>query len=218
MGLYILSTLVYDSMFENLAKADELDRPCCQDTGVIQYFLKAGADIIETNSFNATSVAQGDYGLQDYASKINAAAAAIARQAADEMTAETPDRPRFVAGVLGPTPRTASISPDVNDPAARNISFDELRADYAVAARVLVDGGVDLLMIETIFDTLNAKAAINKAIVIQVVPIISKGFLPNLSINQIATSVKTKLVKPTTMACKNDESVLPPACSKIVGA
>ncbi|MFT6052787.1 MAG: 5-methyltetrahydrofolate--homocysteine methyltransferase, partial [Halioglobus sp.] len=123
-------------------------------------FLEAGADIIETNTFNATAVAQGDYDLSDQASAINLAAAKIARQCADKMTAETPDKPRFVAGVLGPTPRTASLSPDVNDPGARNITFDTLCEGYVEACEALMDGNVDLLMIETIFDTLNAKAAI----------------------------------------------------------
>ncbi len=123
-------------------------------------YMEAGADIIETNSFNATAVAQGDYNLSDIVEELNLAAAGVAREAADAMTAKTPDRPRFVAGVLGPTPRTASISPDVNDPGARNIHFAELAEDYSAAARALIKGGVDLLLIETIFDTLNAKAAI----------------------------------------------------------
>lgn len=123
-------------------------------------YLEAGADIIETNTFNGTRVAQGDYGLESAVDDINLAGARLARQAADAMTAKTPEKPRFVAGVLGPTPRTASISPDVNDPGARNIDFDSLAADYKAAALSLIDGGVDLLLIETIFDTLNAKAAI----------------------------------------------------------
>ncbi|MEE4661573.1 MAG: methionine synthase [Halieaceae bacterium] len=123
-------------------------------------YLEAGADIIETNSFNATAVAQADYDLSDIVEELNLAAAKVARDAADSMTAKTPERPRYVAGVLGPTPRTASISPDVNDPGARNIHFEELSRDYACAARALIAGGVDLLLIETIFDTLNAKAAI----------------------------------------------------------
>ena len=123
-------------------------------------YLEAGADIIETNTFGSTAVAQGDYDLGELAPEQNLAAAKIARQVADEITARTPDRPRFVAGVLGPTPKTASISPDVNDPGARSISFDTLRADYANATRALMEGDVDLIMIETIFDTLNAKAAI----------------------------------------------------------
>ncbi len=123
-------------------------------------FLEAGADIIETNTFGSTAIAQGDYDLSELASEQNLTAATIARQVADEFTAKTPDKPRFVAGVLGPTPKTASISPDVNDPGARSISFDTLRLDYANATRALMAGGVDLIMIETIFDTLNAKAAI----------------------------------------------------------
>ncbi|MFN2288469.1 MAG: methionine synthase [Chromatocurvus sp.] len=123
-------------------------------------FIAAGAEIIETNSFNSTAVAQADYGLSDLVEELNLAAAGIARQFADEAMAEDPSRPRFVAGVLGPTPRTASISPDVNNPGARNIDFDTLVADYAGAADALVRGGVDILLIETIFDTLNAKAAI----------------------------------------------------------
>ncbi|MDX1733639.1 MAG: methionine synthase, partial [Halioglobus sp.] len=123
-------------------------------------FLEAGADIIETNTFGSTRVAQADYGLEDIAAEQNLAAARIAREVADEFTARTPEQPRFVAGVLGPTPKTASISPDVNDPGARSITFDELRETYAEATRALIEGNVDLIMIETIFDTLNAKAAI----------------------------------------------------------
>ncbi len=123
-------------------------------------FLAAGADIIETNTFNSTAVAQDDYQLGHLAAELNTAAARIARKAADEVTATDPDRPRFVAGVLGPTPKTASISPDVNNPAARSITFEQLRQGYAEATRALIEGGVDLLLIETIFDTLNAKAAI----------------------------------------------------------
>jgi len=123
-------------------------------------YLEAGADIIETNTFNSTAVAQDDYQLGHLSAELNVAGARIARQAADAMTARTPEKPRYVAGVLGPTPRTASISPDVNDPGARSITFDQLSEDYAIATRGLLEGGVDLLMIETIFDTLNAKAAI----------------------------------------------------------
>tara|TARA_R110002110_G_scaffold14698_1_gene67639 strand:- start:57829 stop:61521 length:3693 start_codon:yes stop_codon:yes gene_type:complete len=123
-------------------------------------YLEAGADLIGTNTFNSTAVAQDDYKLGPLAAELNLAAARLARGVADEMTALNPDKPRFVAGVLGPTPKTASISPDVNDPGARSITFDALREDYAEATRALIDGGVDLLMIETIFDTLNAKAAI----------------------------------------------------------
>jgi 5-methyltetrahydrofolate--homocysteine methyltransferase len=123
-------------------------------------YLAAGADLIETNTFNATAVAQADYGLQHRVREINAAAAAIARGCADRWTARTPDQPRFVAGALGPTSRTASISPYVNDPGARNVSFDELVAAYREAADGLIDGGADLLLVETVFDTLNAKAAL----------------------------------------------------------
>ncbi len=123
-------------------------------------YLEAGADIIGTNTFNSTRVAQGDYDLSELAAELNLAGARIARRVADDMTARDPSRPRFVAGILGPTPRTASISPDVNNPGARNIRFDELVEDYSEATRALIEGGVDLIMIETIFDTLNAKAAI----------------------------------------------------------
>ncbi|WP_022980629.1 homocysteine S-methyltransferase family protein [Ideonella sp. B508-1] len=123
-----------------------------------EQYLAAGADIIETNTFGATSVAQADYDLAPLAREMNLAAARVAREAADQFS--TPEQPRFVAGALGPTPRTASISPDVNDPGARNISFDELRDAYAEQAQALLDGGVDLFLVETIFDTLNAKAAI----------------------------------------------------------
>ncbi|MBA3553427.1 MAG: methionine synthase [Gemmatimonadales bacterium] len=123
-------------------------------------YLEAGADILETNSFNSTAVSLSDYGMADMVYELNHAAARLARDAADEFEARDPDSPRFVAGILGPTNRTASISPDVNDPGARNTGFDELAATYQEAARALLDGGADLLMIETIFDTLNAKAAI----------------------------------------------------------
>ncbi|MDH3993995.1 MAG: homocysteine S-methyltransferase family protein, partial [Gammaproteobacteria bacterium] len=128
--------------------------------GIHRLFLEAGADIIETNTFNSTAIAQDDYALGELAAELNEAAARLARKVADEVTAETPDKPRYVAGVLGPTPKTASISPDVNDPGARSVDFDQLRTDYAQATRGLLAGGVDLLLIETIFDTLNAKAAI----------------------------------------------------------
>jgi len=121
-------------------------------------YLAAGADIIETNTFGATSVAQDDYGLGHLAREMNVAAARLARECADQF--ETADKPRFVAGALGPTPRTASISPDVNDPGARNTNFDELKAAYREQAEGLVEGGADLFLVETIFDTLNAKAAI----------------------------------------------------------
>jgi 5-methyltetrahydrofolate--homocysteine methyltransferase len=121
-------------------------------------YLAAGADIVETNTFGATSIAQEDYGLAPIAREMNVAAAKIARAACD--AASTPDKPRFVAGALGPTPRTASISPDVNDPGARNVSFDELRDAYREQAEGLLEGGCDLFIVETVFDTLNAKAAI----------------------------------------------------------
>ncbi|HKH76493.1 MAG TPA: homocysteine S-methyltransferase family protein, partial [Rubrobacteraceae bacterium] len=122
--------------------------------------LDAGADVIETNTFTSTSIAQADYALEDLAYELNLEAARVAREAADACAAKTSERPRFVAGAIGPTNRTASISPDVNDPGERNVTFDELREAYAEAARGLVAGGADLLLIETIFDTLNAKAAI----------------------------------------------------------
>ncbi len=121
-------------------------------------YLAAGADIIETNTFGATRVAQADYGLEAFAREMNLAAAQLAHRACERFS--TPDKPRFVAGALGPTPRTASISPDVNDPAARNVSFDELREAYLEQAEGLLEGGCDLFLVETIFDTLNAKAAI----------------------------------------------------------
>lgn len=123
-------------------------------------YLAAGADIIETNTFNSTAVSQSDYHLEEIVFELNFAAARLAREIADEFSAKTPEKPRFVAGVLGPTSRTCSISPDVNDPGARNITFDALVQDYAVAIDGLVKGGADILLIETIFDTLNAKAAI----------------------------------------------------------
>jgi len=122
-------------------------------------YLAAGADIIETNTFNAQVISMADYGMEELAHEINVAAARLARAACDAAEARTPDRPRFVAGAVGPTNRTASISPDVNDPAYRNITFDELREAYKTQVRGLVAGGADIILIETIFDTLNAKAA-----------------------------------------------------------
>ncbi|HET7350685.1 MAG TPA: methionine synthase [Marmoricola sp.] len=122
--------------------------------------LLAGADLIETNTFNANAVSLSDYGMEELAYELCFESARLARAAADEMTAETPDKPRYVGGALGPTTRTASISPDVNDPGARNVTFEQLVEAYDTAARGLLDGGVDLLLVETIFDTLNAKAAI----------------------------------------------------------
>ncbi|HEY4529014.1 MAG TPA: homocysteine S-methyltransferase family protein [Luteimonas sp.] len=127
---------------------------------VHEAYLEAGADIVETNTFNATAASQGDYHLQHLVRELNVEAARLARASCDAVEARTPGRPRFVAGVIGPTSRTASISPDVNDPGFRNTSFDALRDDYRVAIDGLVDGGADILMVETIFDTLNAKAAL----------------------------------------------------------
>jgi 5-methyltetrahydrofolate--homocysteine methyltransferase len=126
--------------------------------GIHEQYLKAGADIIETNTFNATRVAMADYDMQDLSYEINVAAATLARQAADSLS--TDDKPRYVAGVLGPTNRTCSISPDVNDPSFRNINFVQLAEAYAESTRGLIEGGADIILIETIFDTLNAKAAI----------------------------------------------------------
>jgi 5-methyltetrahydrofolate--homocysteine methyltransferase len=123
-------------------------------------YLAAGADILETNTFNATSIAMADYRMESLSAEINREAARLARSCADAWTAKTPDRPRFVAGVLGPTNRTCSISPDVNDPAFRNVTFSQLVDAYRESTRALVEGGVDLIMIETVFDTLNAKAAV----------------------------------------------------------
>ena len=123
-------------------------------------YLEAGADLIETNTFNSTRIAQADYGLEHLAYELNFEAARLAKLECEAMTARDPSRPRFVAGALGPTNRTASISPDVNDPGKRNVTYEELVESYLEEARGLVDGGADLLMIETVFDTLNAKAAI----------------------------------------------------------
>ncbi|TKF03492.1 methionine synthase [Vibrio kanaloae] len=121
-------------------------------------YLEAGADILETNTFNATTIAMSDYDMEGLSEEINFAAAKLAREAADKWSAKTPEKPRFVAGVLGPTNRTCSISPDVNDPGYRNVSFDELVEAYSESTRALIKGGSDLILIETIFDTLNAKA------------------------------------------------------------
>lgn len=123
-------------------------------------YLEAGADIIETNTFSATSIAMADYGMEAQVYAINKVSAELARSAADEISNKTPDKPRFVAGAFGPTNRTASMSPDVNDPGFRAVTFDELVSAYYEQARGLVDGGVDILLVETIFDTLNAKAAL----------------------------------------------------------
>ena len=123
-------------------------------------YLEAGADIIETNTFSSTSIAQADYDMQDLAYELNLASAACARRAADDYTKKDPSKPRFVAGAIGPLNKTLSLSPDVNNPGFRAVSFDEVEQAYAEQVRGLVDGGVDILLIETIFDTLNAKAAI----------------------------------------------------------
>ena len=123
-------------------------------------YLDAGADILETNTFNATQVSQADYGMESLVYELNVEGARVARRVADAKTLETPDKPRFVAGVLGPTSRTCSLSPDVNNPGYRNVTFDELVTNYVEATRGLIEGGADLILIETIFDTLNAKAAI----------------------------------------------------------
>jgi 5-methyltetrahydrofolate--homocysteine methyltransferase len=149
-------------------------------------YLDAGADIIETNTFNATGISQSDYGTEPAVRDMNLAAARLARTVADETTARTPDRPRFVAGSLGPTNRTASISPDVNRPGFRGVTFDELAAAYGEQAEALIDGGVDLLLVETVFDTLNAKAALfaistllaRRALA---VPVIVSGTITDLS-------------------------------------
>jgi len=122
-------------------------------------YLAAGADLIETNTFNAQRISLADYHMEELGYEMNVAAAKLARSAADAWSAKTPDKPRFVAGAVGPTNRTASISPKVNDPGYRNVSFDELREAYKEQVRGLIDGGADIILIETIFDTLNAKAA-----------------------------------------------------------
>ena len=127
-------------------------------TEIHHAFLAAGAQLIETNTFNSTAIAQADYRLSDLSYELNFAGARLARACVDAVSTTTD--PRFVAGVLGPTNRTASVSPDVNDPSFRNVSFDELAATYRDAIHGLVEGGADLLLVETIFDTLNAKAAI----------------------------------------------------------
>ncbi|HEX7814732.1 homocysteine S-methyltransferase family protein [Dyella sp.] len=126
--------------------------------GVHEAYLDAGADLVETNTFNATRISQADYHLEHLAYELNKAGAALARAACDAF--QTPEKPRFVIGVLGPTSRTASLSPDVNDPGFRNVTFEELVTNYTESASGLIDGGADVLMVETIFDTLNAKAAL----------------------------------------------------------
>ena len=175
MGTMIQSHGLQEADFRGGALSDQLaDHPCdlagnndllCLTrpdviTGIHRGYLHAGADIITTNTFNGTSVAQGDYGTAHLVRDINLAAARLAREAADEYTAANPDRPRFVAGSLAPTNRTCSLSPDVNDPGLRNITFNELVTAYDEEAEALLDGGADLLMIETVFDPLNAKAAV----------------------------------------------------------
>ncbi|MFC4527546.1 homocysteine S-methyltransferase family protein [Dyella halodurans] len=128
--------------------------------GVHEAYLEAGADLVETNTFNSTRISQADYHLEHLAYELNLAGARLARAACDAIEAKTPDKPRFVIGVLGPTSRTASLSPDVNDPGFRNVKFEELALNYTEAASGLIDGGADIVMVETIFDTLNAKAAL----------------------------------------------------------
>ncbi len=127
---------------------------------VHRLYFEAGADIAETNTFSGTTIAQADYGLEDAVYDINFESAKIAREVADELTKKEPNKPRFVAGSMGPTNRTASLSPDVNDPGFRAITFDKLRIAYKQQAQGLIDGGADILMVETVFDTLNAKAAL----------------------------------------------------------
>lgn len=129
-------------------------------TEIHGHYLAAGADMVTTNTFNANAISQADYGLADQSYAINRAGAEVARAAADAAEAETPGRPRFVAGSLGPTNRTASVSPDVSNPGYRNVTFDELAQVYTEAARGLIDGGADLLLFETVFDTLNVKAGL----------------------------------------------------------
>ena len=136
-----------------------LSRPDILSEIHAEYFA-AGADIAETNTFSGTTIAQADYGLEDAVYDINYESARLAKQVAREFTEREPHKPRFVAGSMGPTNRTASISPDVNDPGYRAVSFDELKIAYKEQAKALIDGGVDLLLVETVFDTLNAKAAL----------------------------------------------------------
>ncbi|HEY9657892.1 MAG TPA: homocysteine S-methyltransferase family protein, partial [Allocoleopsis sp.] len=128
--------------------------------GVHRAYFEAGADIVETDTFNANAISQSDYGTQEYVYEINLAAAHLARKVADEFTIKEPNKPRFVAGSIGPTNRTSSMSPDVNRPGFRATTFKELAEAYREQARGLIDGGADLLLIETVFDTLNCKAAL----------------------------------------------------------
>ena len=171
MGTMIQSYRLDEAGFRGEAYADHpKDLKGCNDLlsitqpGIIEEihlaYLEAGADIIETNSFNATAVSLADYGLEGHAFAVNKAAAETARCAADKMMARTPERLRFVAGSIGPTNKTASLSPDVNDPALRGITFEGLEAAYYDQVDGLMAGGVDLLMPETTFDTLNLKAAL----------------------------------------------------------
>lgn len=125
-----------------------------------EQYLEAGADILETNTFSGTSIAQADYSLQDLAYELNLKSAQIAKVAAENFTKKNPDKPRFVAGAIGPTNKTASLSPDVNNPGYRAVTFDDLKVAYRDQVRGLIDGGCDLILVETIFDTLNAKAAL----------------------------------------------------------
>lgn len=123
-------------------------------------YFEAGADIAETNTFSGTTIAQADYGLEEYVYELNYLSAKLAKSVANDFTAREPHKPRFVAGAMGPTNRTASLSPDVNDPGYRAVTFDQLRIAYKQQAEALIDGGVDMLLVETVFDTLNAKAAL----------------------------------------------------------
>jgi len=127
---------------------------------VHRLYFEAGADIVETNTFSGTTIAMADYEMEDLVYELNYQSAKIAREVADEMTIKEPHKPRFVAGSIGPTNRTASMSPDVNDPGYRAVSFDELRIAYKQQVEALIDGGADILLVETVFDTLNAKAAL----------------------------------------------------------
>lgn len=129
-------------------------------TEIHRQYFEAGADIVETNTFSSTSVGMADYGMEEFVYEINLEAARIARKVADEFTLKEPEKPRLVAGSIGPTNKTASMSPDVNDPGFRAITFEELRIAYAEQVEALVEGGVDILLVETVFDTLNAKAAL----------------------------------------------------------
>jgi len=124
-------------------------------------YLEAGSDIVETNTFSSTTIAQADYDMENLAYELNVEGAKLARQACDAMEAQDPSRPRYVAGALGPTNRTASISPEVNDPGYRNVTYDELREAYADATKALIEGGAGIILVETIFDTLNAQAAVH---------------------------------------------------------